>query len=432
MTKGHAAPGSATADVVVCGSGVAGLAAACALGRLGLDVTLLEKKKRQPPVAKGEILQPGSLDTLQEWGVLPALEARRAVRLKRLVARQADGAELLAMDFGTLRCAWPWMLSHDHTTILECLAESLGASVRWRRGVLVEDVLTDAHGRVVGVRAAEGANEYDIRARLVVAADGMSSRLRRLAGMTADPVAYGHKLLTLELSGTPAPADEASAYLTERGLVLVYPLPDGRTRVYVQVKADELRRADQTRLQRWCDELLAAVPALDPLAVLVKDSLDRRQLLPVWRYRAPSLVRPGIVLVGEAAHGVHPLAAQGMNTAIGDARALAARLATVRVREEATLDEAMRAYEAERMGRIRDIHFMSHDAARLMTGTSPGVRRLNRHLLVRTAKSARLRYLTTYNVSGVGMRPLGAVDRLVQLGVLPARGRLPRPGPAPE
>ena len=59
-------------DVVICGSGVAGLAAARALGRLGLDVVLLDKKLRQPPLWKGEVLQPGSLGTLRAWDVLRA------------------------------------------------------------------------------------------------------------------------------------------------------------------------------------------------------------------------------------------------------------------------------------------------------------------------------------------------------------------------
>ncbi|MET7717352.1 NAD(P)/FAD-dependent oxidoreductase [Streptomyces sp. NPDC005407] len=412
--------GPVDADIVICGAGVAGLAAACALGRLGLDVLLLEKQRRQPPVAKGEVLQPGSLNILHGWGVLPALEARRAVRLNRLVARRADGSELLIMDFGQLDTERSWMLSHDYATILECLGESLSETVRRQRGVLVDDLLMDDHGRVTGVRTG-GESGREIRARVVLAADGRSSRLRRLAGMTANPVAYGHRLLSFELSGTPPLAEEVSAYVTDRGLVMVYPLPGERIRVYVQVTADELRKADRGRLWQWCEALLADVPALGPLATALEHGLDSRQLLPVFQFRAPSLVRPGIALIGEAAHGVHPLAAQGMNTAIGDAAALAPRLADADLGDRTAVDGALRAYETERLERIKDIHSMSHNAARMMTSTSRGGRVLGRCLLRGTARSGRLRYLTTYNMSGLGMRPLGALDRLVQLGVLPDR-----------
>lgn len=419
MTTDHGTDQRPDTDVVVCGSGVAGLAAACALGRLGLEVTLLEKQSTQPPLWKGEVLQPGSLDSLHAWDVLRRLEARRAVRLTRLVARTADGRELMAMDFAALGGERPWMLAHDYSTILECMAESLGRTVHLHRGVLVKDLCRDAGGRISGVRAVADGTAIDIRAGLVVAADGMSSRLRRLAGINAEPVAYDHRLLSFELPGTLAVDDEVSAHATDRGLVMVYPLPGARIRVYVQVRTDELRRASPDELRRWCTRLVDQVPVLGPIAELLERNLERHQLLPVWCYHAPSLVRPGIVLLGEAAHVVHPLAAQGMNTSIGDAVALADRLATVGLADSSAVDRALRDYEDDRLSRIRAVHTMSHNAARMMTSTSPGGRVLGRRLMRGTARSSRLSYLTTYNMSGFGMRPLGKLDRLVQLGVLP-------------
>ncbi|MFF5496703.1 FAD-dependent oxidoreductase [Streptomyces aquilus] len=419
MTTGHGTRRRTDTDVVVCGSGVAGLAAACALGRLGLDVTLLDKQRTQPPVWKGEVLQPGSLDSLHAWDALGRLEARQAVRLSRLVARTATGEELMALDFTVLGGERPWMLAHDYSTILQCMADSLGPTVRLRRGALVKELSHDSAGRISGVRAVADGTALDIRAGLVVAADGMSSRLRRLAGIDVEPVAYDHRLLSFELPGTLPTDDEVSAHATDRGLVMIYPLPDARIRVYIQVRTDELRKVSPADLRRWCEGLVAQVPALAPLAGLLEVNLDRRQLLPVWCYRAPSLVRPGLVLLGEAAHVVHPLAAQGMNTSIGDAEALAARLAAVDLADGSAVDGALRGYENDRMTRIRDVHTMSHNAARMMTSTSRAGRVLSRRLMRGTARSRRLNYLTTYNMSGLGMRPLDRLDRLVQLGVLP-------------
>ncbi|MFL6117953.1 MAG: FAD-dependent oxidoreductase [Catenulispora sp.] len=413
------------ADVVVCGSGVAGLAAALALDRLGVDVCLLDKQVRPAPVWKGEVLQPGSLATLHDWDVLARLEDRSAVRLRRLVARSAAGAELLAMDFGLLGGERPWMLAHDYPTILDCLGRALSPAVRVLRGVLATDVLTDAEGRVRGVSARQGARELRIRARLVVAADGMSSRLRKQSGIEVSPIAYDHRLLSFELPGVPELHDEVSAHVTERGLVMVYPLPADRTRVYVQVGPEEVRGLSEQELRAWCEALVQQVPALGPLAKTLEANLERRQLLPVWRYRAPVLVRPGLVLAGEAAHVVHPLAAQGMNTSIADARALAARLAGTELADPVATDAALRGYERDRGGRISDVHTMSHNAARMMTSTSRVQRLLGRRALKGTAGHPRLRHLVTYNMSGLGMRPLTTLDRLVQLGALPdvrARG----------
>ncbi|ORT47976.1 hypothetical protein KBI5_16815 [Frankia sp. KB5] len=425
-------------DVVVCGSGVAGLAAACALGRLGLEVTVLDKQRTQPSVWRGEILQPGSLSHLHAWDALGRLEARQAVRLSRLVARTSAGDELMALDFTALGGERPWMLSHDYSTILQCMAESLGPTVRLRRGALVKNLSRDAAGRVCGVRAATNGTVLDVRAGLVVAADGMSSRLRGHAGIRVEPDAYDHRLLSFELPGTPPVDDEVSAHVTDRGLIMIYPLPDARIRVYVQVGTYELRGASPAELRRWCARLVGQVPALAPVARLLEENLHRRQLLPVHRFRAPSLVRPGIVLLGEAAHVVHPLAAQGMNTSIGDAEALAARLAAVDLADGASVDGALRGYENDRMSKIQAVHTMSHNAARMMTSTSRGGRALSRRLMRGTARSRRLNQLTTYNMSGLGMRPLGRLDRLVQFGVLPdlrARSflapRAPEPAPVP-
>jgi 2-polyprenyl-6-methoxyphenol hydroxylase-like FAD-dependent oxidoreductase len=427
------------ADVVVCGAGAAGLATARALDSIGLDVLVLEKTPRQPLVWKGEVFQPGALGTLESWGVLHRLEERRALRLNRLVVRTADGAELLPMDYSTLDGDRPWMLAHDHLTILDCLQASLSPSVRVLRGVRVEDAVRDAHGRITGLRAVRGDQQLDVRARLVVAADGMSSRLRKLCGIEESPQPYGHRLLSFELAGAPAVADEVTAYVTERGAVMLYPLPEDRIRIYAQVAADEVRAADPERMRRWGAQLVEQVPALQPLAEALLADLDRRQLLPVWQYRSPTLVRPGIVLAGEAAHIVHPIAAWGMNTSVADAAALAARIASVNLADHAALDQALLDYERERTGPIGDIHTMSHNITRMTTGTTPAKRRLGRRVLRGTARSPRLRYLVTYNMSGLGWRELGPLDRLAQIGVLPdfkARTfRAPQPvspTPAPQ
>lgn len=126
-------------DVVVCGAGVGGLAAACALGRLGLRVLLLEKQPRPRPVAKGEVFQPGALRVLREWGVSGLLERAGALRLDRLVARDRDGTARMALDYGRLPVDGNWLLAHDYPAILHAFTEALPPSVELRRGVLADE-----------------------------------------------------------------------------------------------------------------------------------------------------------------------------------------------------------------------------------------------------------------------------------------------------
>jgi 2-polyprenyl-6-methoxyphenol hydroxylase-like FAD-dependent oxidoreductase len=410
-------------DVVVCGAGVAGLAAAYALSALKLKVLLLEKLRRPVAIAKGEVLQPGSLRILRDWGILPRLEERGAVRLNRLVVRDAGGSQMMLFDYGTLSSENQTLLTHDHPVILEVLANSLGSEVEWRRGALVEELLRDGTGRVSGVRVAQGEQRYEVRAPLVVAADGLSSRLRRMAGVSGEPVKYGHHLVSFELSGVAALPPEVTAYATGRGLRLLYPLPHGRARLYVQTGPDELRGAGPEALAAWCEALPRDTPSLEPLMGPLRASLDTRQLFAVSRFMASRLAVPGLALLGEAAHVVHPMAAQGMNTAIADAHALAGQLARVASLAPEAVDKALRGYASEHAAWVDHIDRMSHDATRMITDTSWEGRLFGRRMLRHTSGNPRLSYVATYNLAGLGRRPFTVLDRLHQLGLPDPRAR---------
>ncbi|QUH03719.1 FAD-dependent monooxygenase [Saccharopolyspora erythraea] len=403
-----------TYDVVVCGAGVAGLAAACALGRLGRRVLLLDKQERVRPVAKGEVFQPGALAILHEWGVAPRLEAAGALRLEKLVARDAGGGARMVLDYARLPARNNWLLAHDYPVILEALAKSLPDTVELRRGELVTG-LVSAGGRVTGVRLADDV----VEAALVVAADGMSSRLRREAGIEVRRDEYPHRLVALELHDAPEVDPDFSAYVTPSGLRLRYPLPDGRIRLYAQAGANELRGLDADGLDRWVGDLVRETPALAPLEASIRANLTGRQVLPVSRFLAPTLSAPGLALAGESGHAVHPMAAQGMNSAIADAHELATVLRQGGSLAPAAVDHALARYSAARRENLAHIGRTSHNAARMITDLSRVGRFAGRRALRGTGGNDRIRYTVMHTMSGLGVHPLTPLDRLHQLGVLP-------------
>ncbi|GIJ43828.1 hypothetical protein Val02_07140 [Virgisporangium aliadipatigenens] len=370
-------------DVVVCGAGAAGLAAAHALGLLGLRVLVLERRTAPSGVAKGELLQPESIGALDGWGVLPALYDAGVGALARIRVRDPLGAPLLTLDYDTLGGAYRRIGCVPYPTLLRAFAERLAPTVELRRNVRVVEPLRNGGGRVNGVRVADGETIHDIPARLVVAADGVSSRLRTALLMPARRRRYDHSLLTLELRGAGV-AEEVSAHRTPRGLRLLYPLPDGRVRLYAQVGRDEFRGGTGD-LNAWADRLLADTPALAPLAGPLREGLHRRQLFAVYRVDARALAAPGFVLVGEAAHAVHPVAAQGVSAALADAWALAAHLAAAGGIEAAAVDRALRGYAHERMTRHARTATLGHDLARMLTGTGGLPRLLGTRTLRRAA-----------------------------------------------
>ncbi|BBB01327.1 putative FAD-dependent monooxygenase [Actinacidiphila reveromycinica] len=417
-------------DVVVCGAGVGGLAAAHALGSLGLRVLLVDKQDGPPTAAKGEVLQPGALGVLASWGVTGRLRERGALRLSHLVARDPEGRPQMSLEYDRLPGDTNWLLAHDYPQILAALADGLAPGVDLRRGVLVRGLLRDSGGRVRGVRLRSGAGTGDeeVRAPLVVAADGLSSRLRREAGIEVERREYPHRLVAFELHDAPPTEPDFSAYVSARGLRLRYPLPGNRVRLYVQTAPDELRGLDAEGLSRWADRVVAEVPGLAPLGDALSAALGGRQALPVSRFLAPRLTAPGLALVGEAGHAVHPMAAQGMNSSIHDAHELALAVAEFAADlAPAGVEAALRAYESARLPDLAQTGRTSHNAARMITDLSWAGRTLGRRAMRCTGANTRLRYTVMHNMAGLGAHELTPLDRLHQIGLLPdpRGGRLP-------
>ncbi|MDI5967254.1 FAD-dependent oxidoreductase [Streptantibioticus silvisoli] len=410
-------------DVVVCGAGVAGLAAARGLGDLGLRVLLVDKQDRPRAVAKGEVLQPGALRVLRRWGTERLLEERGAVRLSRLAVRTADGASLMTLDYGRLPDGDRSLLAQDHLTVLESLAAGLADGVEVLRGVLVEGALRDASGRVCGVRLSQGGRVREEYCPLVVAADGIGSKLRRAAGVRVRRAEYPHRLVSFDIEGVrDAPAD-FSAYLTDRGLRLVYPLPGGRVRLYAQAAPQEVQGRPAGAWAPWCEEMLTGVPALGGLREPLLACAHRRQAFPVTRLLSPAVALPGLAFVGESAYAVHPMAAQGMNTAVVSAASLADRLAQAwdgsGRPSAAVVDAALEAYRRERADVLARTARTSDNAARMVTDLSWRGRIVGRRALRHTGANPRLRYAVTRAMSGLGGPPLTPLDRLQQIGLLP-------------
>ncbi|EST38179.1 hypothetical protein N566_08875 [Streptomycetaceae bacterium MP113-05] len=415
-------------DVLVCGAGVAGLAAARALGEVGLRVLVLDKQAVPRSVAKGEVLQPGALRVLRRWGTETLLRERGGVTLDRLVVRSLRGTPLMTLDYRRLPPDDRSLLAHDHLEILRALTEGMAPGVEIRRGTPVRGMARDADGRAAGLVVRDPGGDRTIRAPLVVAADGISSRLRHEAGIGGRPAAYPHRLVSIEVPAPQGGPEDFSAYLTGRGLRLAYPLPGGRVRLYLQTEPDELRGLGGDRFAAWLARAVAGVPALERMLPVLPDAGTTRQLFTVRRHLADRLTGPGLALIGEAGYAVHPMAAQGMNAAITSAASLAGQLARLLPPAAAgapppldavTVDAALRAYQAERGPFLASAARTSANAARMVTDLGWPGRVLGRRAVRCTGANPRLLHAVTHNMAGLGPRRLTALDRLQQVGLLP-------------
>ena len=396
-------------DAIIVGGGVGGLAAATAAGSSGARVLVLDRHRAQPEVHKGEFLQPRTLELLDRWGVVDTLLADGAVRVDGLECRDDAGRFLGAFDYGRLAHPFNCGLLHYYGRIREALLAHAERVAEVRFGVRVTDLIGGPDGRVRGV-AVDGGERLE--ARLVVGADGATSTVRQRLGVSARRRPYGHQFVAFDVPGPRLPRRIVN-FLTRDGARIAYPMPRGRARLYVQVPAADAAAARALDGAGWRRLLLGGCAPLGDLLDLDPADLERRQWFAACRADASRRSRPGAVLIGDAAHLIHPMAGQGMNASIADGWTLFDTIARRdALRSPAAMDAAVAAYDRLRHGQMRVIGRISHRLSLLCTATTGAGARLSRWILASNRDNERLLGLATAAMAGVARERFTSWDWL--------------------
>ena len=322
-------PESCDFDVVIVGGGIAGPAMACALAPTGRRILLVERNSEPPDTARGDHLQPRTCEWLAQWGVLDDMWARGAE--KRLGSRYLlpDGQVVLHAGVDQLAIPHPHYLYLNH----ELLSAAFLAAARRNPAFehwcpATAKPLPTSTGMDLEVSTATATKR--VTARLVVAADGRASRLRRAAGIDADSYAYQNPMLTLFAPRTVADArNEVRAYFSPAGVISVIPRTGDGWKIGFPVPPDQLRRWRQAsgaelgaRLSGWVPELAGVEPHV--CGVYPITSVNARQ----WTAN-------NLVLIGDACNTLHPGRSQGMNVALRAVARLTTMLAATDALESA-------------------------------------------------------------------------------------------------
>jgi 2-octaprenyl-6-methoxyphenol hydroxylase len=303
-------------DIVVIGGGPAGLATAIALAEAGANTALVA---RNLPYADNRTtaLLGDSLDLLQRLDVWRRCVLKSAaLRVMRLVDDTGRLIRAPEVKFSSDEISLDaFGYNIENRKLLEALEARAGELVNLTRFDDEADVITPDE-TVVTVHTGQGKS---LTASLVVGADGRRSQCREAAGIEVTSRALNQSALTFNTANARPHHNVSTEFHTPHGPCVFVPLPGNRTSI-VWVSAPQ----EAERLMALNDEDLSAAAERQAHSIFGRMSVEPgRNLFPLAIEKPKQVARNRIVLVGEAAHVVPPIGAQGLNMGLRDAADLA-------------------------------------------------------------------------------------------------------------
>jgi flavin-dependent dehydrogenase len=371
-------------DVIVVGAGVAGSAAAIALGREGARVLLLDRATFPRHKTCGEGIMPEGVAILDSMGVLPAMLAQGAARAEGLRFQSPAGV-WAAVSFAAgkspgLRADYSLVMRRyelDHI-LLQQAKQTPGVTVR--EGLTVTDALIEG-GAITGVtghdtRHPEQGSSFT--APLTLGADGMHSRFHNRYGIVRRTMRRERWGIAGHLSGVQDPSSYIEVMFQAGSEIYTAPMGDDCTLVAILIEKRGMRALRGPLPQKYL-EFLQAAPGLG-------ERIRHSRVVPPVGARGPlgytvqPVFRPGLLLIGDSAGFLDPITGEGMTLAL---KCVQAALPVVRRALDTgdVGDEALAPYALERARIIGDVSSLTRlmlTVSRSRLLTNQAIHRLSR------------------------------------------------------
>ena len=332
-------------DVAIVGGGMVGGALALGLAQQGFTVTVLEKTAppafdpASAPDVRISAISAASVGLLKSLDVWDAVRAMRVHAYRRLET-------------------WAWESAHVAFDAAELKLPELGYMVEnkvlqwglWQALAAHEGVTLRVGGELEAMQRGEAQTALRLRegetihARLVIGADGASSQVREMAGIGVHAWQYQQSCMLISVQCADDPGDSTWQQFTPSGPRAFLPLFDNWASLVWYDAPARIRQLQGMSMPQLQQEIARHFPAR-----LGQVTPQAAGAFPLTRRHALQYVQPGLALVGDAAHTIHPLAGQGVNLGYRDVDALLEILAQARGRgEEWASLPVLKRYQARR------------------------------------------------------------------------------------
>jgi 2-polyprenyl-6-methoxyphenol hydroxylase-like FAD-dependent oxidoreductase len=296
------------------------------LARAGVHVTVLEKHADFLRDFRGDTVHPSTLDVMHELGVLESF-LERPHNKARDIRVVIGGAEAVIADFSRLRTRCGFVAMVPQWEFLDFLRDEAALYPGFH--LLMETQATglmQADGRVVGMRAETPSGEIEIRADLVVGADGRHSAVRKAAGLAVRKLGAPIDVLWMRIMKRRTdPAGSTGRIGAGRFMAMIDRGSYWQCAYVIHKGGHETIR--ERGLEAFREDVVSLAPFFADRIKADLASWDDVKLLSVAVDRLERWWRPGLLCIGDAAHAMSPIGGVGINLAVQDAVAAANILA---------------------------------------------------------------------------------------------------------
>lgn len=360
--------------VAIVGAGPAGAALSYLLARRGIEVVLVERQSDFAREFRGEGLMPGGIEALQQMGLGAELDALPQSQIGRLEVF-LHGRHELTLDIASLPVDTPLPRFVAQPALLEMLVAQAAKSPSFEllRGATVRDLLRDGD-RIAGMRVDSAAGAREIRADYVIGCDGRASLVRKRAGLDRPRAAQSFDVVWCKLPLPGFMRGVARGCIGRGHFAICFESPEGGLQLAWAIDKGTFGDIRRFGIEHWIGELAANVP--DDLATWIRahaDQVSSPFLLDVVCDHLDTWSAPGVLLLGDSAHPMSPVGAQGINIALRDAVVAANHLgpAFLRGASPAEIDVAALRVVAERLPEVKEIQALQAGPPRLMLQQTP-------------------------------------------------------------